>query len=551
MNYCCNSLPIRIMGPTGVGKSTFINTAAGSDSAVTVGHGLESCTAAIQHAIIPHPSKEDPHRRVIFVDTPGFDDTYVDDSEILRRISVWLARSYSDRVRLAGVIYMHEISQTRMLGTSRKNLGMFTKLIGDDAAKNVILATTKWGDVEQEVGEGREKQLRANFWKEMIDQGSRTAQFHNTYESAWAIVNLIVDNDPVDALQIQTELVELEKLIPETEAGQTLRATLTKLIDDHQKTLSQLKKNKSRKGDDDLQERLKDTEKQLRALLGQIQELKVPVGQRIMGWFSDTEESARNIISIVTTRLPTDNMILILGQSGAGKSSVRKHSIQHMPNHCSILIKFINTAADRDVAKVGHGLESCTRKVESIFVQHPHDAGRRVIFVDTPGFNDSQTGDVEILRCIVDWLRSHEWLSLTGIVYLQEITQTRSGPEKDLMAPEKLGRSGAAHNTVLVTTKWDEIAPEEGERRESQRSETHWKAMIDRGLRMTRFSDTHKSAWEIVDLLLRQDAVSAEEELTFVLTKLLHLELKNSNIPPPERSQGSFIARLLALLFRK
>ncbi|KAH7906929.1 P-loop containing nucleoside triphosphate hydrolase protein [Hygrophoropsis aurantiaca] len=255
---------ILIMGPTGVGKSTFINAAAGSDSAVNVGHELESCTAAIRHAIVPHPRKEDP-RRFIFVDTPGFDDTYVDDSEILRRILVWLARSYSDRVRLAGAIYMHEISQTRFLDISRKNLGMFTKLIGDDAAKNVILATTKWGDVEKDVGERREEQLRANFWKDMINQGSRTAQFHNTYESAWAIINLIVDDNPVDALQIKNELVQLEKLIPETEAGQTLHAT----------------ENKGRKGDDGLQEHF--------------QELKVPLGKRIIGWFNLREPSVQNL----------------------------------------------------------------------------------------------------------------------------------------------------------------------------------------------------------------------------------------------------------------
>ena len=30
-------------------------------------------------------------RRIVLVDTPGFDDTYADDGEILRRIAVWLA----------------------------------------------------------------------------------------------------------------------------------------------------------------------------------------------------------------------------------------------------------------------------------------------------------------------------------------------------------------------------------------------------------------------------------------------------------------------------
>ena len=59
--------------------------------AVVVSHDLVSCTSSIQHVITPHPTE--PDRRVILVDTPGFDDTYVDDAEILDRIALWLARS--------------------------------------------------------------------------------------------------------------------------------------------------------------------------------------------------------------------------------------------------------------------------------------------------------------------------------------------------------------------------------------------------------------------------------------------------------------------------
>ena len=58
---------------------------------VEVGHDLDSCTASIRHVIIPHPTDEG--RRIILVDTPGFDDTYTPDVEILKRISLWLARS--------------------------------------------------------------------------------------------------------------------------------------------------------------------------------------------------------------------------------------------------------------------------------------------------------------------------------------------------------------------------------------------------------------------------------------------------------------------------
>lgn len=67
-----------------------INRIAGKDVA-TVGHELQSCTASIQHVIVPHPTDEG--RRIILVDTPGFDDTNVGDAEILRLIALWLARS--------------------------------------------------------------------------------------------------------------------------------------------------------------------------------------------------------------------------------------------------------------------------------------------------------------------------------------------------------------------------------------------------------------------------------------------------------------------------
>ena len=68
-----------------------INQLAGKE-VVVVGHDIESCTAEIISVIIQHPTEE--NRRIILVDTPGFDDTYVDDVEILKRIADWLAQSY-------------------------------------------------------------------------------------------------------------------------------------------------------------------------------------------------------------------------------------------------------------------------------------------------------------------------------------------------------------------------------------------------------------------------------------------------------------------------
>ena len=56
-----------------------------------VGHGLSSCTSALQYAIFDNSPPRKDHR-VIIVDTPG-SDTKDDVTKILQRITVWLASS--------------------------------------------------------------------------------------------------------------------------------------------------------------------------------------------------------------------------------------------------------------------------------------------------------------------------------------------------------------------------------------------------------------------------------------------------------------------------
>ena len=62
---------------------------------MTVGHMLTSCTAHLEPVVVD-PGQRFPslkNYRVIIVDTPGFDDTFVGDVEILKRIATWLTTS--------------------------------------------------------------------------------------------------------------------------------------------------------------------------------------------------------------------------------------------------------------------------------------------------------------------------------------------------------------------------------------------------------------------------------------------------------------------------
>ena len=52
---------------------------------------------------------------------------------------------------------------------------------------------------------------------------------------------------------------------------------------------------------------------------------------------------------------------------------------------------------------VGHDLESCTTDIEIIRFQF---FDINVVFVDTPGFDDTHKSDVEILTMIADWLNT-------------------------------------------------------------------------------------------------------------------------------------------------
>jgi hypothetical protein len=75
----------------------YINCVLNKDR-LQVGHSVNSSTTDICPVVIdPIPAipglPQLTGHRLILVDTPGFDDTFVDDVEILKRIAKWLAAS--------------------------------------------------------------------------------------------------------------------------------------------------------------------------------------------------------------------------------------------------------------------------------------------------------------------------------------------------------------------------------------------------------------------------------------------------------------------------
>ncbi|KFZ09175.1 hypothetical protein V502_08879 [Pseudogymnoascus sp. VKM F-4520 (FW-2644)] len=201
---------IAVLGKTGSGKTSLIKAVTGKD--LKVGHGLTSCT----EDVLP-VSCRIGNENVILVDTPGFSDTNVTDTEILRRIAEWMKDFYDDGFLLSGIIYLYRYSNGRSL-------------------KNVVLATTMWEKVDKNKGLERELELQNNFWKDMIGDGSTVASIMSeTGGEARELVISLLKNKPLST-KLQEEL-QGGKTLDQTEAGTEIREDIVKLV-------QQLKKEK-------------------------------------------------------------------------------------------------------------------------------------------------------------------------------------------------------------------------------------------------------------------------------------------------------------------
>lgn len=180
---------------------------------------------------------------VILVDTPGFSDTNMTDTQVLEKIANWMKDTYSEGQLLSGIVYLHPINQNRMDGPSMQNIKLFRKLCGLRSMRNVILATTMWTTHNQRSPtefEERERDLKDNYWKDMIDADSRVFRHANTKDSAEMIVSQLLGNNP-EKLAIQVELVDERRNLVDTGAGSCVNADLEKLQASHQKEILAIK----------------------------------------------------------------------------------------------------------------------------------------------------------------------------------------------------------------------------------------------------------------------------------------------------------------------
>ncbi|KAH0563088.1 hypothetical protein GP486_002343 [Trichoglossum hirsutum] len=229
-------IAIAVMGITGAGKSTFIKEVTGNTN-IAIGSGVDSTTTEVQVYRTVFDGQE-----VLLLDTPGFDDTARNEGQILENITGALARIYTSRIPISGVIYLHDISGERLTGSARRYLEMFKKIVGPNAIRNVTLLTTKWDRVSQaSYNEGKERDLLSGPWRELVRHHASVRRISLTSgpEAYKSIVRELLQN-VATPLQIQQELVDQGLPLNQTSAGLMLDEEIRKATEALRKELTEV-----------------------------------------------------------------------------------------------------------------------------------------------------------------------------------------------------------------------------------------------------------------------------------------------------------------------
>jgi hypothetical protein len=191
----------------------------------------------------------DNGRRLTLIDTPGFDDTYSSDAEVLTSIANYLARHFQSGSYIHGVIFLHSIIDVRLSASAIKMAEIVKRMCGREFYARVALVTNMWQLLtNKEIGYQREQELlnHPKFWADFRDTSAPHFQHSKTKESASKIMEGFIRHlksapTRLPPLKIQIEIVKDGRPISETDAGDFLEGELARMKIKHQRALQQIK----------------------------------------------------------------------------------------------------------------------------------------------------------------------------------------------------------------------------------------------------------------------------------------------------------------------
>lgn len=199
-------------------------------------------------------------RRIYLIDTPGFNDTNRSEIDTLSVLATYLGASYSNGVRISGLLLLHPISDNRVSGTNLRTIEMVEAMCGFDRYDNLAIATTMWPEhstkYERATLNAREAELAESykFYGSMISKGAVMFRHHGTGRkgynsevfSAEPILAHLIRRSDLHApkvLRLQKELIDEKKTIGETSAGAIIAADMHRHRQVRESALQQLEES--------------------------------------------------------------------------------------------------------------------------------------------------------------------------------------------------------------------------------------------------------------------------------------------------------------------
>jgi len=114
--------------------------------------------------------------------------------EILEQLAEWMAeQGHVRKKQLDGIILLQPVTAHRVGGSERKRMRLLKNILGEDAYKHVIIATTMWEQIRdkndmQERLDGR----RHDLWGDMMARGTEIVKHENNPQSAQNIIRMII-----------------------------------------------------------------------------------------------------------------------------------------------------------------------------------------------------------------------------------------------------------------------------------------------------------------------------------------------------------------------
>jgi len=147
-----------------------------------------------------------------------------------------------------------------------------------------------WTHVKADIAERRDAELQEKYWRPMLEQGSQSQRFHDTFNSAWGIIDSIGKRtgDTRHVLLLQKELVDLHRRLSETQAGMALYAGLQKNLMEQRELIQKLRHDADMQNNElAMQELTAEYERiqdRLERTCGQVERMRMSLGLHLKLW---------------------------------------------------------------------------------------------------------------------------------------------------------------------------------------------------------------------------------------------------------------------------